>query len=174
MSSAAAAQVQSLVTPAVTQAGLDLEAVFVRSAGHRHIVQLLVDKDGGVDLDTVALVSRACSDALDTVELFGGAYDLEVSSPGVDRPLTQPRHWRRNTGRLVQARLRSGKDVTGRIVTTDGDGITLRVGNNERMIAYADAVRGVVQVEFTRTVTDKSDDTDDIDDPVTDDQEAAR
>ena len=148
MSSAAAAQVRSLVEPAVSAAGLDLEDVSVRAAGSRRLVQVLVDRDGGVDLDAVAVVSRACSAALDTVELFGGAYDLEVSSPGVDRPLTEARHWRRNTGRLVQVRLRDGKDLTGRIAGTDEAAITLSIGKSEHTIAYADLVRGVVQVEF--------------------------
>jgi ribosome maturation factor RimP len=173
MSSAAAAKVRALVAPVVTQAGLDLEDVVVRSVGQRWLVRVLVDRDGGVDLDAVALVSRYCSDALETVELFSGAYDLEVSSPGVDRPLTEPRHWQRNTGRLVQVRLRDGKDVTGRVVTTDDGGITVRVGSKERTIAYADAVRGVVQLEFKRLPAEDTDDPD-SDEPDTDDEEAAR
>jgi ribosome maturation factor RimP len=150
MSSAAAAQVQALIEPVVSQAGLDLEDVVVRSVGQRRIVQVLVDRDGGIDLDAVAAVSRACSDALDTVELFGGAYELEISSPGVDRPLTEPRHWRRNTGRLVHVTLRDGKDVTGRIVGTDDAGITLNLGKTQRTIRYAETARGAVQIEFTR------------------------
>ena len=160
MSSAAADQVQTLVEPVLIAAGLDLEGVVVRAAGGRKLVQILVDRDGGVDLDAVAQVSRACSEALDTVELFGGAYDLEVSSPGVDRPLTEPRHWRRNVGRLVAVRLRDGKDVTGRIVRTDTDGLTLLVGKAERTIAYVDAVRGVVQIEFTRAAAVEHEDFD--------------
>lgn len=151
MTSTAATQVRTLVEPVVTSAGLDLEDVVVRAAGSQRIVQVLVDRDGGIDLDAVADVARACSDALDTVDLFGGAYELEVSSPGVDRPLTEPRHWRRNTGRLVQVRLRDGKDVSGRIVRTDAEAMTLSVGKAERTIAYADAVRGAVQVEFKRS-----------------------
>jgi ribosome maturation factor RimP len=173
MSSAAAAQVQSLVEAVVGAAGLDLEAVLVRSVGRRSLVQVLVDRDGGVDLDTVATVARGCSEALDTVEVFGGAYDLEVSSPGVDRPLTEPRHWRRNTGRLVQARLRDGKEVSGRILATNDDGITLSVGTKERTIAYADLSRGVVQVEFKRPPGAETGD-DDGDEQDGDEQEAAR
>ncbi|MEO6712709.1 MAG: ribosome maturation factor RimP [Mycobacteriales bacterium] len=184
--SSAAAQVRTLVEPVVTSAGLDLEDVVVRATGSQRLVQLLVDRDGGIDLDAVAAVSRACSDALDEVELFGGAYDLEVSSPGVDRPLTEPRHWRRNTGRLVQVRQRDGKDITGRIARTDADGITLSVGKTERTMAYGDLVRGVVQVEFTPSPGaqpgsgDTSDDSgdsgdiDDIDDIEGDDEEAER
>lgn len=175
MSSAAASQVQVLIEPVVVAAGLDLEAVVVRSAGARRLIQILVDRDGGVDLDAVAVVSRACSDVLDTAELFGGAYDLEVSSPGVDRPLTEARHWRRNTGRLVQVRLRDGKEVTGRVVSVDGDAITLLVGKAERTIAYAEAVRGVVQIEFTRRTAelevDAGADDDELDDDELDSQE---
>jgi ribosome maturation factor RimP len=183
MSSAAAAQVRAVVEDVVGAAGLDLEDVVVRRAGQRSLVQIVVDRDGGVDLDTVAVTARGCSDALDSIELFGGAYDLEVSSPGVDRPLTEPRHWRRNTGRLVAAKLRDGKTVTGRIVAIDDDGIVLSVGSRERTIAYADLVRGVVQVEFKRPTGADSgkdfDDADDIDDVGDtdhdeDDEEAAR
>jgi ribosome maturation factor RimP len=186
MSSAAAAQVRAVVEDVVLAAGLDLEDVIVRRAGQRSLVQIVVDRDGGVDLDTVAVTARGCSDALDSVELFGGAYDLEVSSPGVDRPLTEPRHWRRNTGRLVAAKLRDGKTVTGRIVASDDDAIVLSVDSSERTIAYADLARGVVQVEFKRPAGadsgkdfDDTDDTDDIDDVGDtdhdeDDEEAAR
>lgn len=169
MSATAVAQVRAVVESVIALAGVDLEDVLVHRVGPRQLVQVLVDQDGGVDLDTVARVSRLCSDALDNVQVFGGAYDLEVSSPGVDRPLIEPRHWRRNTGRLVQARLRDGKDVTGRIVRTDTAGFTLSVGAKERTIAYADAARGIVQLEFKHVDNDP-----DSDDPGNNDKEAAR
>jgi ribosome maturation factor RimP len=130
-------------------------------------VQVLVDRDGGIDLDAVAEVSRRCSEALDSADVFAGAYVLEVSSPGVDRPLTQPRHWRRNTTRLVEARLRDGSSVTGRVTDANDDAVTIEVGAQKRSIPYAELVRGVVQVEFNRPGASS------IEDGL-DDEEAAR
>ena len=152
---ASAGRLTELVTPAVTAAGYDLEAVTVTAAGRRSVVRVVVDKDGGVTLDDVADASRALGDALDAADLaepglLGESYVLEVSSPGVDRPLTAPRHWRRNAGRLVNATLVGGAEATGRVMSADDDGVVLDVDGTERVLAYADLLRGVVQVEFNR------------------------
>lgn len=97
------AVIERLLEPVVRAAGLDLESVRVGSAGRRRLLRVVVDADGGVDLDNIALVSREASARLDDTGAMGEApYTLEVSSPGVDRPLTQPRHWRRAVGRLVR------------------------------------------------------------------------
>jgi ribosome maturation factor RimP len=163
-----------LLAPLVEAAGLDLEDVSVSAAGRRSVVRVVVDKDGGAPLDDVAEVSRVVSEVLDALDAaepgaLGASYVLEVSSPGVDRPLTAPRHWRRNTDRLVKAVLRDGGDVTGRVLRADdgedGD-VVLDVDGSERAVAYADVARGLVQVEFNRP-GGGSDDTgtdDDIDD----------
>jgi ribosome maturation factor RimP len=148
-----------LLGPAVQGAGLDLEDVTVSPAGRRSVVRVVVDKDGGVPLDDVAEVSRAVSEALDALDTaepgaLGASYVLEVSSPGVDRPLTAPRHWRRNTGRLVSAALREGGEVTGRLRRADDSedgGVVLEVEGAERAVPYSGVTRGVVQVEFART-----------------------
>ena len=150
MSTAAAAQVRSVIDPIVTAGGLDLEDVVVRPAGSRRVVQVVVDRDGGISLDDVAQISRACSAALDTVEVLKGAYVLEVTSPGVDRPLTEPRHWRRNLGRLVDVRRSDGTSVRGRVVRADERSVALDVGGTERELALDGVTKGVVQVEFNR------------------------
>lgn len=152
---ASAARLAALVAPAVTAAGYDLEDLSVTAAGRRSVVRVVVDRDGGVTLDDVADVSRALGDALDTADeadpgLLGPAYVLEVSSPGVDRPLTEPRHWRRSSGRLVTAHLADGAPVTGRVLSADDTGVVLDVDGDVREIPYADLVRGAVQVEFSR------------------------
>lgn len=148
-------RLRDLLAPVVTSAGLDLEDVTVTPAGRRSVVRVVVDRDGGVPLDDVAEVSRLASARLDDTDVLPGAYVLEVSSPGVDRPLTEPRHWRRSAGRLVNAVLRSGGDVTGRVVRADDDEVILQVGTgsspgDEQALRYADVVRGTVRVEFQR------------------------
>ena len=139
-------RVRSALDPVVSAAGFDLEEVAVTAAGRRNVIRVVVDRDGGVDLDAVAEISRVVSDALDQSDVTGpGAYTLEVTSPGVDRPLTEPRHWRRAAGRLVKA-----GDVTGRVLRADDDGVTLDVDGEERAVPYADLAAGHVQVEFGR------------------------
>jgi ribosome maturation factor RimP len=145
-----------LLEPLVSDAGYDLEDVTVTSAGRRSLVRVIVDADGGIDLDAVAVVSRIVSDALDadaenvdSPRALSGAYVLEVSSPGVDRPLTEPRHWRRAVGRLVTAQ-QGDAAVTGRVVEVDEAGATLEVDGGPRHVPWTQLGRGKVQVEFNR------------------------
>lgn len=134
-------------------------------AGKRRVVRVLVDNatGGGITLDDVAQVSRVISDVLDTAEedepeLLGGAYVLEVSSPGVDRPLTLPRHWLRNVSRLVKATLADGEIVTGRVQSADDLEVTLDVDGTARTLLLAQVGTAHVQVEFSRTAADTDDD----------------
>jgi ribosome maturation factor RimP len=152
----ARAHLLDLLGPVVTGAGYDLEDVNVTAAGRRSLVRVTVDADGGIDLDAVAVVSRLVSDALDadaedpkSPRALAGAYVLEVSSPGVERPLTEPRHWRRASGRLVQTEV-GGRVVTGRVLDCTDTGVTLEVAGAARAVAWADLGRGRVQVEFNR------------------------
>ena len=131
--------------------GLDLEAVDLTSAGKRRVLRVAIDKDGGVTMDDIADATREVSRVLDDTNAMGEqAYTLEVSSPGVDRPLTLPRHWRRNTRRLVKVTLAEGEPVTGRITASDEDGADLDVEGNERRVAYADVVKAKIQIEFKK------------------------
>ncbi|HET8970411.1 MAG TPA: ribosome maturation factor RimP, partial [Candidatus Nanopelagicales bacterium] len=142
---------RALLAPVAADAGLDLEDVEVRAAGRRRLVRVLVDADERVSLDQVAEVSRRISDALDTSDLLGDQpYTLEVSSPGVDRPLTEPRHWRRNAGRLVEVTPAAGAVITGRILSSDEVGVQLDLPTGRESLAYADITRAQVQVEFRR------------------------
>jgi ribosome maturation factor RimP len=147
---AAKARVREVIEPVVTAAGYDLEEVGVARAGRRHVVRVLVDTDGGINLDDVAIVSREISAALDAAEESGGEvlageYQLEVGSPGVDRPLTEPRHWRRNRTRLVAV-----NGLTGRVVDVDDEGIVLDVAGTRRSIGFGELGPGRVQIEFKR------------------------
>ena len=161
----------TLLEPVVTGAGCDLEDVVVTPAGKRRLVRVVVDRDGGVSLDQVADVSRVVSDALDADDdaLGGAAYVLEVTSPGVDRPLTASRHWRRARGRLVKALLADGGEITGRVTAADDGTVTLDVGGQERSLTLAEIRRGEVQVEFDRPARGSGDpETDDTDGDDTD------
>ena len=169
----ASTRVHALLEPVVREAGYDLEDLTVSAAGKRSVVRVLVDKDGGVTLDDVADVSRVVSDALDAADeqdptLLGTSYVLEVSSPGVDRPLTEPRHWRRNVGRLVRAALRDGGTAEGRVTAADDEAVTL---DGTRVLPYAEVARGSVQVEFNRKDDEPVDDADDLDAGDTDEQD---
>ncbi|MEU8332949.1 ribosome maturation factor RimP [Micromonospora sp. NPDC048839] len=184
-------RLRAVIEPVVNDAGYDLEDLSISRAGRRHVVRVMVDADGGIDLDAVAVVSRAVSAALDAAEETGGdivagEYQLEVSSPGVDRPLTLPRHWRRNVGRLVKVTARGAaalpgqrgeqptgdRQLTGRVVAADDEGVQLETEDGRTSWAYAQLGPGRVQVEFTRLAElgevdeefDDADDSDEIDD----------
>ena len=143
------ARLATVIEPAVTAAGYDLEEVAVTPAGRRQVVRVVVDTDGGVSLDDVAELSRAVSTVLDEHDdLLGKSpYVLEVTSPGVDRPLSEPRHWRRAVGRLVEVPL-AGRTVRARVVGADRDGVELDSGTGRDRHPYAELGRGRVQVEF--------------------------
>lgn len=131
--------------------GLDVEAVEVTPAGKRRVLRVAVDKDGGVTLDDVAEATRAVSEVLDDSDVMGEMpYTLEVTSRGVDRPLTHPRHWRRNVDRLVACTLADGESVTGRILASTDTSVTLEVDGASRDLGYADVAKALVQIEFNR------------------------
>lgn len=168
---------RDVLEPVLLRAGLTLEDVTVTPAGRRRVARVVVDRlvDGGdgplepdepatdpvdpLTLDEVAEASRVVSEALDASGAMGSqSYTLEVTSPGVDRPLTLPRHFRRNVGRLVRLELVDG-EVTGRITQVDRDGVQVEVPATRatprltRALAFEDVVRARVQVEFTRPGT---------------------
>ncbi|MEO8889447.1 MAG: ribosome maturation factor RimP [Jatrophihabitantaceae bacterium] len=158
--SAAQAREHLLATlrPVVDALGYDLEDITITSAGRRSLVRVSLDADGGIDLDGIAAVSRLVSEALDAEEpggaAFAGPYVLEVSSPGVDRPLTEPRHWKRARGRLVHVPV-GDRSVTGRVQHVSDQGVSLDVDGSEREIAWTELGRGKVQVEFNRAPTEE-------------------
>ncbi|MBA3782481.1 MAG: ribosome maturation factor RimP [Nocardioides sp.] len=131
--------------------GLDVEAVDLSVAGKRRMLRVAVDQDGGVTLDDVADATREVSRVLDESDVMGEQpYTLEVTSRGVDRPLTMPRHWRRNADRLVKVTLVEGGEFSGRILTSTETTATLDVEGAEREVAHADVAKALVQIEFNR------------------------
>ncbi|CAB4834704.1 MAG: ribosome maturation factor RimP [Actinobacteria bacterium] len=146
------------IRSALAETGVDVEDVYVQQAGRRELVRVIVDRDGGVDLDRVAEVSRKISELFDTPPLadeFVGTFVLEVTSPGVDRPLTEQKHWRRAVKRNVEVHLKDNSIVVARIVeVTDTEVILQTPGNEPVGIALTDIAKGLVQVEFTSTVSE--------------------
>ncbi len=139
--------------------GLDVEAVEITPAGKRRVLRIAVDQDGGVTLDDVADATREASRVLDESDVMGEhPYTLEVTSRGVDRPLTLPRHWRRNADRLVKATLADEETLTGRIVATNEESVTLEIDDTERELPYSDITRALVQIEFNRRKSESKDD----------------
>lgn len=150
-------QLRGVLEPVVTAAGFELDAVEVRAAGRRHAVTVVVDRPDdaatdGVGLDDVASLSRSAAGELDAHEhLIDGAYTLEVTSPGVDRPLTRPRHWRRAWLRLATIRLADGTELTARVGRADDDGVHVVVPGKRpelRELGWSEIAHAKVEVEF--------------------------
>jgi len=142
---------ETLVETTVASLGLDLEAIELTPAGKKRALLIAVDRDGGVGIDHIVDATRALNDVLDSSDVMGEQpYTLEVTSRGVDRPLTQPRHWRRNEGRLVRLRLAAdGSSVDGRIGASDDTGVDI-VGRTTTRYAYPDITSALVQTELNR------------------------
>lgn len=152
----------ALITPVLAAHGLELDAVEVVPIGRRKLVRITVDGDGpngsGPTLDEIAVATGSISAALDESSETGDApYTLEVSSRGVRRPLTDPRHWRRNAGRLVKVSLAEGGEVTGRICASDATGATLDDDGQAHRVEYSQVRRALIQVEL-RAMPEADDD----------------
>ncbi len=160
-----AQDVRAVVAPVVEALGLEVDRLEVAAAGRRSVLRIYLDGDGpagrGPSLDQIADATRAISRALDESDVPGESpYLLEVSSRGVTRPLTEPRHFRRNVGRLVALTLADGERAQGRILGADADGVRVDVDGAERVVPWAHLEKAVVQVELNR-LPDDEDDTDD-------------
>jgi ribosome maturation factor RimP len=140
-----------VLTEPLAASGLDVEAIELTPAGRRRLLRVAVDKDGGVTMDDIADATKEVSRILDESDVMGEhPYTLEVTSPGIDRPLTLPRHWRRNQGRLVKATTADGSHVTGRVLASDEQSVTLDVDGSERVLALDDVAKARIQIEFNR------------------------
>ncbi|WP_196073152.1 ribosome maturation factor RimP [Nakamurella alba] len=148
---------RAVVAPVVASAGYDLEELLVQTAGARRRVKIVIDADGGVDLDGIATVSRSVSAELDAREaagtdpMGGRAYTLEVTSFGIGRPLTLPRHFRRAAGRLVSLQTTDGGRRQVRILFATDTVLTVLTGPASVVteeLAYDDVAKAAVEVEF--------------------------
>jgi ribosome maturation factor RimP len=148
-------QIIELVTPAVREAGFYLEDIHIATPGSHRIVTCIVDGDSSLNLDQVTSASRVISELLDEAEFMGETpFTLEVTSPGVDRPLTLPRHFAKNNDRLLKVIRMDGSEVIGRIASNTDDSVTLVVSlkkeSREEVISLTDIKRALVEIEFSR------------------------
>ena len=137
-----------LLSPAIKSAGFVLEEVKVTPAGKRRIVAVIIDgEERNPSLDEVTVVSRKVSDILENYSQLGDLpFTLEVTTPGVDRPLTLPRHWRKNVGRLVKITPYEGDPFTSRITSATDESVTLE----SKEIRFSNVKRAVIEIEFNR------------------------
>ncbi|MGL5808613.1 MAG: ribosome maturation factor RimP [Nocardioides sp.] len=143
--------IASVVEGRLTNLGLDLEAVEIATAGTRRVLRIAVDSDAGPSMDDIADATAVISATLDDADLLGERpYTLEVTSRGVDRPLSAPRHWRRNVGRLVEVTTVTSDRLTGRILKADERAATIDDSGQSRTVGYDQIRRALVQVEFNR------------------------
>lgn len=146
--------IEQALTPVVIEAGFFLEEVTLTSAGNRRLVTCVVDGEKSLNMDEVTSISHEISNLLEEAPFMGEtAFTLEVTSPGVDRPLTLPRHWRKNATRLVRVTLTNGEVITGRITTSDENVVTLVIEAKvlkEVSVAFVDIKKAIVEIEFNR------------------------
>ena len=147
-------QIVEVVTPVLAEHQLELDALDVTPVGKRAVVRITVDGDGpegkGPLLDDIAAASRAVSEALDASEKVGDApYTLELSSRGVSKPLSAPKHYRRNRGRLVKLWLED-REITGRIIDTDDEAVALDENGQVTKYPFDGIRKAVIQVELNR------------------------
>jgi len=153
-------QISELITPALHQAGYFLEYVNIVSPGQHRIVTVIVDGESGLNLDQVTVASKLVSELLDEAPFMGETpFTLEVTSPGIDRPLTLPRHFAKNVDRLLKVTKNDGIVVTGRIRSNTEIDVTLEVAEKKEVkevtVALADIKRATVEIEFNRKDGDK-------------------
>ncbi len=145
------AELRSLLEDSVTGTGLELESVVLNPRTNPPLLTVTVDApegSRGVDSDTLAEASRAVSATLDKADPIDSEYLLEVSTPGAERELTEPRHWRREIGRLIRVKLREGGTVTGRLTEATDETATLKVDGEPTTISYAHVKKARPRVEF--------------------------
>jgi ribosome maturation factor RimP len=137
--------ISAAITPALEALGFYLEDVTIISAGRRSMLTVIVDGDTHLSLDQVTSATKAIGEIVESVQSLGETpFTLEVTSPGLDRPLTKVRHWQKNINRLVKVVLLDGSEIKGRII--DVSEVSARV--DEKNINYSDIKRATLEVEF--------------------------
>ena len=142
--------IEELAGQVASGLGLELDGVRLAGQGRRTLLRITVYKEGGVGIADCTAMSRDMSAALDVEELIGGPYTLEVSSPGLDTPLTEPKHFRRHMGKKVRVTLqeKGSTPLTGTVADVAPDRVSLRVGDETVEIPYADILKAMLEIEI--------------------------
>ena len=137
--------ISAAIRPIIEASGNYLEELTITSAGKVKILTVIVDSDSHLNLDQITAVTKEISEVIEALEEVGdSAFTLEVTSPGIDRPLTKPRHWRKNFDRLVKITMTSGQDIQGRI----GKATETTVSIGDQKVSFEDIKRAVLEIEF--------------------------
>ena len=138
-------EISAVITPAINALGFYIEDITITSAGRRSLITVIVDGDTHLSLDQVTVATKAISEIMETISAVGdNSFTLEVTSPGLDRPLTKARHWQKNINRLVKVVLLDGSEIKGRIKNINEVSTTV----DEKNINYSDIKRATLEIEF--------------------------
>ena len=138
-------EISAAITPALSDLGFYLEDITITSAGRRSMITVIVDGDNHLSLDQVTVATKAIGEIVENIQSLGeSAFTLEVTSPGLDRPLTKPRHWRKNIDRLVKIVLLDGKEVKGRVKDVSEISTTV----NDQVVKFSEIKRATLEIEF--------------------------
>ena len=138
-------EISAVITPAINALGFYIEDITITSAGRRSLITVIVDGDTHLSLDQVTVATKAISEIMETISAVGdNSFTLEVTSPGLDRPLTKVRHWQKNVNRLVKVVLLDGSEIKGRIKDVNEVSATV----DEKNINYSDIKRATLEIEF--------------------------
>ena len=137
--------ISAAITPALEALGFYLEDVTITSAGRRSMLTVIVDGDTHLSLDQVTSATKAIGEIVESIQSLGETpFTLEVTSPGLDRPLTKVRHWQKNINRLVKVVLQDGSEIKGRINEVNESSSVV----GEIKVNYSDIKRATLEVEF--------------------------
>ena len=138
-------EISAAITPALSDLGFYLEDITITSAGRRSMITVIVDGDNHLSLEQVTVATKAIGEIVENIQSLGeSAFTLEVTSPGLDRPLTKPRHWRKNIDRLVKIVLIDGKEIKGRVKDVSEISTTV----DDQVVKFSEIKRATLEIEF--------------------------
>ena len=138
-------EISAAITPELSDLGFYLEDITITSAGRRSMITVIVDGDNHLSLDQVTVATKAIGEIVENIQSLGeSAFTLEVTSPGLDRPLTKPRHWRKNIDRLVKIVLLDGREIKGRVKDVSDISTTV----DDQVVKFSEIKRATLEIEF--------------------------
>jgi ribosome maturation factor RimP len=144
--------IEAIMVPYLEENGFELVDIEYVKEGNNWFLRIFCDKEGGIDIDECVRISEYASEQLDIHEPISGAYFLEVSSPGAERPLKKPEDVQKAIGKNVLVTtyepIDKMKEFEGRLLTFDGETLTVLVGNHEHTLPYAKVASARLAIIF--------------------------